>query len=76
MEETKTGIAGAVERAGTQAALAAKLGVTQQAVSDWERRGWVPLMRAAEIEHLTGVPRRTLVNPRVVDLVDTESEGR
>lgn len=60
----------AVAAAGGQAKLAALLGVTQQAVSSWVRRGWVPVRRAAEIEHLLGVSRQRLVDPRLVDILD------
>jgi DNA-binding XRE family transcriptional regulator len=48
-----------------QAALGHKLGVTQQAISLWERRGWAPLKRCDEISQLTGVPSRELMDPRV-----------
>lgn len=70
MAESMTGIEEAVKAAGGQAELAAKLGVTQQAISAWKVRGWVPLGRAVEIEQVTGVARGRLVNPRVLDLVD------
>lgn len=61
---------------GSQEALAQKLGVSQQAVSEWVRRGWVPLKRAVEIEMLLGVPRAQLVNPRVLELIDAgDAEG-
>lgn len=59
----------AVSAAGNQVALANQLGVSQQAVSKWLRRGWVPSRRAMEIEHLYGVPRQKLINPRLVDLL-------
>lgn len=63
----------ACAKSGNQATLAADLGVTQQAMSMWVRRGWVPLRRAQEIEALTGVPRERLMNPRVRDLVSVEA---
>ena len=44
------GIHDAVARAGTQAILAARLGVSQQAVSNWLRQGWAPTRRARQIE--------------------------
>jgi DNA-binding transcriptional regulator YdaS (Cro superfamily) len=62
-----------VAAAGNQSNLASSLGVTQQAVSKWLRRGWVPLARAAEIEHLFGIPRKQLINPRLVDLLDVNA---
>lgn len=69
MENTQ-GIARAVALAGTQDKLAQLLGVTQQAVAKWVSRGWVPVRRAQEIEAITGVPRASLLNPRLKDLVD------
>lgn len=54
---------------GTQVLLAEKLGVKQQAVSLWLKRGWVPLLRAKEIESLYGISRGRLVNPRIKGLV-------
>lgn len=75
MSDSRSGIEVAVEAAGGQAALAAKLGVTQQAISVWKVRGWVPLGRAVEIEQVTGVARARLVNPRVLDLVDSATGG-
>lgn len=64
------GIAEAVALAGNQTRLAERLGVTQQAISGWLRRGWVPLRRAQEIEAVTGVARARLINPRIADYVD------
>jgi DNA-binding transcriptional regulator YdaS (Cro superfamily) len=61
----KTGIARAIERAGSQAAMAAELGVTQQSVSEWVKAGYVPAGRAVAIESLYGVPRIDLVAPKL-----------
>jgi DNA-binding transcriptional regulator YdaS (Cro superfamily) len=71
-----SGIADALAQAGNQATLAERLGVSQQAISIWLRRGWVPVRRALEIEAQFGVPRARLISPRLADLVDLrESEG-
>lgn len=75
MEQDKTGIARAVEVAGSQGLLAAVLGVTQQMVSTWVRQGWVPKDRALEIEGLYGIPRRELVSPSLRDLLEPPSFG-
>jgi transcriptional regulator with XRE-family HTH domain len=72
MTTEESGIAAAVKAATTQEALAEKLGVTQQAVSRWLKQGWVPLLRAQEIEVHYGIPRARLINPRIVDLVDMQ----
>lgn len=71
MNQTSTsGIADALKQAGNQVALAERLGVSQQAVSIWLRRGWVPVRRALEIEAQFGIPRSRLISPRLADLVD------
>lgn len=67
--DTRAGIVVAVEAAKGQVKLAEALGVTQQSVSKWVRRGWAPVQRAAEIEHLTGVPRVRLVKPQLANLL-------
>jgi DNA-binding transcriptional regulator YdaS (Cro superfamily) len=69
-EQTPTGIEQAVANVGTQTELATRLGVTQQVVSVWLRRGWVPLYRAAEIEHHTGISRQSLIKPRWRELLE------
>lgn len=68
-----SGIAAAVAAAGSQEQLAEQLGVTQQAVSVWVTQGWAPRKRAVEIECLTGVPRSSLVDPKILNSVDTGS---
>jgi DNA-binding transcriptional regulator YdaS (Cro superfamily) len=73
---TNTGIADALQQAGNQAHLAERLGVSQQAVSIWLRRGWVPVRRALEIEAQFGVPRARLISPRLADLVDLPEGGQ
>lgn len=65
------GIRLAVIAAGNQQNLAEKLGVSQQVVSRWMRRGWVPVDRAQEIEALLGISRKSLLKPRLVELVDS-----
>ncbi|WP_442951832.1 Cro/CI family transcriptional regulator [Oryzomicrobium sp.] len=72
-----SGIKQAIESAGGQVALAEALGVSQQAISGWLLRGYVPTGRVVEIETLYGVPRARLINPRFLALVDLpgESEG-
>jgi DNA-binding transcriptional regulator YdaS (Cro superfamily) len=68
----QSGIEAAIQAAGKQALLAEAIGVTQQAVSRWRRRGYVPVRHVIQIESQFGVPRTTLVNPRVLDLLDAE----
>ena len=72
-EETTatTGIQEAVDKLGSQEALAGLLGVTKQAVQKFVKKGYVPLRRAVEIEAQTGVDRKRLVDPRVVDLLSS-----
>lgn len=64
-----TGIADVIVSAGGQGALARKLGVSQQAVSGWVKRGWVPINHIVQVEGLFGVPRARLINPKHLMLV-------
>lgn len=64
-----TGIELACYAAGGQAKLADLLGCSQQNVSMWRRRGWVPVDRVVEIEQATGVDRKLLINPKLVNLL-------
>ena len=66
---SKSGIQLAVEAAGGQHALARMCGVTQPTVYGWLERGYAPTSRVIEIEALTGVPRKDLVNPRTRDQI-------
>jgi DNA-binding transcriptional regulator YdaS (Cro superfamily) len=75
MQSNSSGVADAVKHTGSQQKLADQLGVSQQVVSQWLRRGWVPLRRAQEIEQITGVGRARLINPRIADLVDLPDGG-
>jgi DNA-binding transcriptional regulator YdaS (Cro superfamily) len=78
MVDGQTGIAcavAAVQEQGGQSELARRVGVTQQAVNKWLRRGWVPAMRAVEVEQATGIPRQRLVNPRLRELVGSDDSG-
>lgn len=70
MADEPTGIDLAVAKAGGQAKLAEELGVSQQLISRWVLRGWVPPERVVEIEALYGVPRKQLLKPSLVDLVE------
>lgn len=71
---TPSGIASAVAAAGTQAQLADRLGVSQQVISKWLRRGWVPLRRANEIEECFAIPRSKLANPRIMSMLSAPSK--
>jgi hypothetical protein len=63
------GIRKAIFMAGGQVKLADQLGVSQQNVSRWLRKGHVPLRRALELETLYGIPRRVLIDKRLRELV-------
>ena len=65
----KTGIVDAVAHAGGQQMLALAIGTTQQNVSSWVSRGWVPIRWIIPVEQATGIPRERLIEPRLIDLV-------
>jgi hypothetical protein len=62
----KSAVDKAIDAAGGACRLAEVLGVKHQAVYFWQKRGWVPLARAGQIEKKYGVPRRKLMDPRIV----------
>jgi DNA-binding transcriptional regulator YdaS (Cro superfamily) len=63
-----TGIYDAVLAAGGQKQLADQLGVTQQLISQWIRRGFVSLNHVTELESRYGIPRARLINPKYLRL--------
>lgn len=69
-QQAAAGIRLAVRLARGQGELARRIGVSQQAVSSWEKQGWAPLKRCDEIAQLTGVPARDLMDPRVRAMVE------
>lgn len=70
-----TGIQRAVEKAGSQKKLAVVLGVSQQYISQALRDGYVSPHRAVEIEAEFGIPRKQLVKPELVQLLDLAACG-
>jgi len=74
LEQCTTGIADAIVSAGGQGALARKVGVSQQAVSRWVKRGWVPVTHIVKVEEMFGVSRARLINPKHLTLVN-HAEG-
>jgi len=47
----------AIKKLGTASALAARVGITNQAISQWRR---VPYLRVLEVERATGIHRTEL----------------
>lgn len=79
-EPTGSGIEQAIAKAGGYKAFAKALKpvekhngslgpISVQVVYLWVRRGWVPVMRALEIEGLYGIDRSLLVKPQLRELV-------
>lgn len=62
-----TGIELAVLKAGCQKHLASVMGVSQQSVSKWVSQGFVPMDRAEQIHELYGIPKRVLVDPKLIE---------
>lgn len=67
-----TGIARAVEAAGGQSALARLLDVSQQAVQQWLLAGYAPTSRVATISIATGVAAVDLLDPRIIEVLETD----
>lgn len=63
------GIRRAIFLAGSQEALAERLGISQQAVNKWLKQGYVPLRRSLELETLFGIPRRATIKRELRELV-------
>lgn len=57
MSNSSEALRRAIEAAGGLAALAAPLGITAQAISQWEE---VPPLRVLAVERISGVPRHEL----------------
>jgi len=57
MAEKDEALKKAIQRVGSGEALAGLLGITPQALSQWDR---VPPLRVLEVERHTGVPRHDL----------------
>ena len=57
LRDRDTGLQSAIEAAGGVGALARALGISQPAVSTWQR---VPAERVLSVETMTGVPRSLL----------------
>jgi DNA-binding transcriptional regulator YdaS (Cro superfamily) len=73
IDTTKSGIELAIEAAGSQEALAAAVGCTQQNVSWWKRQGFVPVEHLVVVEQSTGVSRALLINPRISELLSNNT---
>lgn len=66
VKQVTTGVEAAVKALGSQAALAQKLRIKQQAVSLWVRQGYVPERHVDQISLMTGVPSSKLMRPATV----------
>lgn len=63
----KSAIEKAVEKAGSQAALAEQIGVKPQFLTKALRQGWLPLDRAKVVNDLYGIPLVDLVRNDIAD---------
>ena len=71
-----TGIERAIELAGSQALLATRIGVTQQAISEWVTLGFVPDGRIDDVLNAVDkgckqIKPRALLNPKLVAIIDS-----
>lgn len=65
-----TGIEVAVELAGNKNMLAFMLDVTRRSIDLWIDRGWVPPLRAMQIEKLFGISSSKLLKPEFAIILD------
>ena len=68
-----SGIEKAIKAAGSETNLAIMLGVSQQAVSKWRKRGYVPLRpvdRATQIANNIKIDRRELLDPELLASIE------
>ena len=72
MNDAKTALKRALKAAGGPAALAARIGVTTQAVWQWDK---VPPLRVLSVEAVSGVSRHEL-RPDLYPDESTSSEAR
>lgn len=63
-----TGIEKAVQACGSQLALADAIGCTQQNVSSWIKRGFVPVDHLIGVEQASGIPRHELISPKLANI--------
>jgi len=70
-ERNDNGLRLALEAAGTGENLAVGIGITPQAISQWER---VPLNRVFDVERVTGVSRH-LLRPDFFGFKASEEQG-
>ena len=55
--------------AGSAQLLAARLGVSHQAVYSWRKKGFVPTKRLLQIEKMFGVQREELASQKVLRIL-------
>lgn len=67
-----SGIDRIIAAAGGQTALAEVLGVSQQAVSKWQKRGFVPADRVDQLANAFAVEREALIDPALRALIKGE----
>lgn len=74
LSDDASGIERAVHRAGGSRKLADQIGVTRQAVEQWQARGWAPLERAKQIHDIyRSIPLKALVDQQVVQALGLAS---
>lgn len=69
MTDKLRGIDKVIEMAGSAQLLAARLGVSHQAVYGWRKKGFVPTKRLLQIEKMFGVQREELASQQVLRIL-------
>jgi hypothetical protein len=75
--KTETGLDRAIGLAGSQAKLALSIGTSQQAVSEWVARGFLPVGRIDDVLNAVDpgckhIKPRDLLDPELIELMDRQ----
>ena len=76
-----TGLDKAIALAGSQEKLALSMGVSQQAISEWVSRGFLPVGRVDDVLNAVDpgcktIRPRDLLDPELVELMDRQYDRR
>ena len=77
MDNTRSGLERVIDAAGGVQKLARAMGISTEAVYSWQRRGFAPTERLAELVQLYGVCPSSIINPKhasVLTLLNNQND--